>query len=52
MFFTMFLGFIRVAPIISIAELKMTLFSPPPETTSKPSESNRHIVVHGGAHHG
>jgi len=52
MFFTMFLGFIRVAPIISIAELKMTLFSPPPETTSKPSESNRHIVVQGGAHHG
>jgi len=50
MFFTMFLGFIRVAPIIAIAELKQTLFTPPAETKSQPSESNRHIVVQGANH--
>jgi len=50
MFFTMFLGFIRVAPIIAIAELKQTLFTPPAETRSHPSESNRHIVVQGVDH--
>ncbi len=49
MFFTMFLGFIRVAPIISIAELKMTLFAPPPDTASTASASNRHLVAQGKA---
>ncbi len=50
MFFTMFLGFVRVAPMIAISELKTTLFAPPPDTASKTSASNRHVVAQGASH--
>jgi molybdopterin-containing oxidoreductase family membrane subunit len=43
MFFTMFLGFIRVAPIIAIAELKSVLLPPHRTHASHPSDSNRGV---------
>jgi molybdopterin-containing oxidoreductase family membrane subunit len=43
MFFTMFLGFIRVAPSISIAELKSVLLVPHHTHASRPSDSNRAV---------
>ncbi|MBA2480879.1 MAG: polysulfide reductase NrfD [Planctomycetes bacterium] len=40
MFFTMFLGFIRVAPVISIAEIKSVLLQPKRIHASRPDGTN------------
>jgi hypothetical protein len=49
MFFTMFLGFVRVAPVIAIAEIKSVLLQPQRAHASHPTSTNTGVSeVHRG----